>query len=486
MKLCEYIGETTAYDKKVMLERGNPVSWLKSVSAFANTLGGKLLFGVGNKGDLVGLVDAEKDAEDISEAIKMQMDPIPQTKLAIRREQGKKFVIVEVFSGDETPYYVRHKGSLIAYVRIGNESVRADSIQLKRLVLKGDRQSWDSLSSKFKRTDYAFDVLREEYHAKTELSFAEKDLASFDLVDSRGCLTNAGALMADSCPVRHSRVFCTHWNGLDKTNGVMEALDDEEFEGSLISLLRKTKGFIQVNSKTKWRKSPTGRQNFPEYPSEAVDECIVNALIHRDYLEIGSEIHVDMFDDRMEIYSPGGMPSGKLIQKLKPRKVNSMRRNPVIADLFHRLDLMERRGSGFGKILDAYKIASTKLGREFVPTFHSDATDFVVTLPNLQYGMRDVQNAAEAVSADVKSAVKTTQKTTQKSTQKTTQKSTQKTSRKIILAILNNPNITRRELAEMIGITPDGAKKALEGLKRDGLVRRIGPDKGGHWEVLGS
>ena len=125
------------------------------------------------------------------------------------------------------------------------------------------------------------------------------------------------------------------------------------------------------------------------------------------------------------------------------KKVMLERRNPVIADLFHRLDLMERRGSGFGKILDAYKLASTRLGREFVPTFHSDATDFVVTLPNLQYGMRDVQNATEAVSADVKSAVKTTQRTTQK----TTQKSTQKTTRKIISAITNNPNVTRRELA---------------------------------------
>ena len=480
MKLHDYIGETSAYDKKLMLERDNPISWLKSVSAFANTLGGKLLFGVSNEGVLVGLVDAEKDAEDISEVIKMQMDPIPQTKLSIHRELGKKFVIVEVFSGDETPYYVRHKGSLTAYVRIGNESVRADSIQLKRLVLKGDWQSWDSMSSKFKRTDYAFDVLREEYHNKTELSFAEKDLASFDLVDSKGRLTNAGALMADSCPLRQSRVFCTRWNGLDKANGVMEAQDDDEYEGSLISLLRKTKGFIQVNSKTKWRKSPTGRQNFPEYPSEAVDECIVNALIHRDYLEIGSEVHVDMFDDRMEIYSPGGMPSGKFIQKLVPRKVNSMRRNPVIADLFHRLDLMERRGSGFGKILDAYKIASTRLGREFVPSFHSDATDFIVTLPNLQYGMRDVQTATDAVPAGVKSATSTTQKSTQKSTQKTTQKTT----RKIISAITNNSNVTRRELAEMIGITPDGAKKALESLKRNGLIRRIGPDKGGYWEVV--
>ena len=174
------------------------------------------------------------------------------------------------------------------------------------------------------------------------------------------------------------------------------------------------------------------------------------------------------------------MPSGKLIQKLKPRKVNSMRRNPVIADLFHRLDLMERRGSGFGKMLDAYKAVSARLGREFIPSFHSDATDFIVTLPNLQYGMRDVLAATGTVPAGVKS----TASTTQKSTQKTTQKSTQKTTRKIISAITNNPNVTRRELAEMIGITSDGAKKALEGLKKKGLIRRIGPDKGGYWEVV--
>lgn len=161
-----------------------------------------------------------------------------------------------------------------------------------------------------------------------------------------------------------------------------------------------------------------------------------------------------------------------------------MRHNPVIADLFHRLDLMERRGSGFGKILDAYKAASSRLGREFVPSFHSDATDFIVTLPNLQYGMRDVQAATGAVPAGVKSATSTTHKTTQKSTHKTTQKSTHKTTHKILSAIANNPNVTRMELADMIGITPDGIKKALDGLKKDGLVRRIGGKKGGYWEVV--
>ena len=77
MQLKDYIGEATAYDKKLMLERKDPTSWLKSVSAFANTQGGRLLFGVANDGSLVGLADAQGDAEFISETIKMQMDPVP-------------------------------------------------------------------------------------------------------------------------------------------------------------------------------------------------------------------------------------------------------------------------------------------------------------------------------------------------------------------------------------------------------------------------
>ena len=141
MKLADYIGEATAYDKKLMLERKDPISWLKSVSAFANTQGGKLLYGVSDSGELIGLENAEKDAEDISEAIKTQMDPIPQTNLSIHEEDGKRFVVVEIFAGEETPYYVRHKGSLTAYVRIGNESVKADPLELNRHVLKGSRRS---------------------------------------------------------------------------------------------------------------------------------------------------------------------------------------------------------------------------------------------------------------------------------------------------------------------------------------------------------
>ena len=342
------------------------------------------------------------------------MEPIPQTNLSIHEEDGKRFVVVEIFAGEETPYYVRHKGSLTAYVRIGNESVKADPLELNRLVLKGSRRSWDSLPSVYKRKDFSFEVLYATYHEKTKLSFEESDFQSFGLVTDDGHLTNAGALFADKSPVRHSRVFCTRWNGLDKAHGLMESFDDDEYSGGLLSLLNAAKDFVRRNRRMMWRKTPDSRIDYPEYPERAYEESIINGLIHRDYLELGSEVHIDIFDDRMEIYSPGGMPSGDIVQTLDPRDVSSKRRNPVIADLFQRLDLMERRGSGFKKILNAYQFESEKRGHEFVPTFRSTGSSFFVILPNLNYGIKinGVQQDPSQVTTEV-----TTQVTTQVTTE---------------------------------------------------------------------
>ena len=93
------------------------------------------------------------------------------------------------------------------------------------------------------------------------------------------------------------------------------------------------------------------RVDKPDYAERAVTEALVNALIHRDYIVLGSEVHIDMYDDRVEITSPGGMFGGGSIQEYDIYSIRSMRRNPVIADLFHRMKYMERRGSGLRKIV---------------------------------------------------------------------------------------------------------------------------------------
>ena len=281
MDITDLIGETTEYDKKLLLEEKRPRSWLKSVSAFANGSGGMLIFGVSNENILAGLENAEIVSEKISEIMKVKMDPVPDFQLEIHRQSGKEFIILRVASGQETPYYYVGDGNHIAYVRIGNESVPADSITLKRLVLHGSNTTFDSLVSPYPFRNYSFTRLRSAYLKRTGTELSDSDFISFDLADESGMLTYAGALLADESPVRYSRLFCTRWYGLDKASGVMEALDDKEYSGSLISLLQDGMAFIQNNTKKRWKKTGTGRVEMPEYPEQAVHECLVNALIHR-------------------------------------------------------------------------------------------------------------------------------------------------------------------------------------------------------------
>lgn len=145
MEIRDLIGEATEYDKKLVMEEKKPKSWCKSVSAFANTFGGALIFGISNEGQVVGLVDPEGDAEKISEAIKTRLDPIPEFKLRFHKtENGKVLVILDIYKGDETPYYYSGDGVLEAYIRVGNESVKATATELKRLVLRGKNTSYDS------------------------------------------------------------------------------------------------------------------------------------------------------------------------------------------------------------------------------------------------------------------------------------------------------------------------------------------------------
>ena len=247
MDITDLIGETTEYDKKLLLEEKRPRSWLKSVSAFANGSGGMLIFGVSNDNILAGLENAKTVSEKISEIMKSKMDPVPDFQLEIHRQSGKDFIILRIASGQETPYYYVGDGNHIAYVRIGNESVPADSITLKRLVLHGSNTTFDSLVSPYPFRNYSFTRLRSTYRKRTGTELSDSDFISFELADENGMLTYAGALLADESPVRYSRLFCTRWYGLDKASGVMEALDDKEYSGSLISLLQDGNLFARRN-----------------------------------------------------------------------------------------------------------------------------------------------------------------------------------------------------------------------------------------------
>lgn len=374
MDIEKLIGETTEYDKKKSLEIKKPKSWCKSVSAFANSngTGGSLIFGITDDNEIVGLDNPERDAEIISEQIKQRLNPIPEFNLRFYKTKNEKILIIlDVYAGNQTPYYYDADGSLIAYHRIGNQSVPVSNIKLKELVLKGSLVSFDSLDSKYDFDEMSFTKLKSTYKQRTGNAFEDSDFESFGIINKDGKLTNAGALLADDSPIRQSRVFCTRWNGIDKAPGIVDAIDDKEYTGGLINLLQNSMEFVLNNSKKSWMKTTDGRIEMPDFPERAVLEGIVNALIHRNFLEIGSEVHIDLFDDRLEIYSPGGMYDGSKVQDRDIMHIPSKRRNPIIADIFNRLKYMDRRGSGFKKIISEY-IKQPHYTDELKPEFNSD------------------------------------------------------------------------------------------------------------------
>lgn len=458
MDLSKYIGESTSYDKKEKLEVNKPKSWLKSVSAFANGRGGKLIFGVKEDNTILGLDDYQKDSENISEIINTKMDSIPEFDMEIEELEGKVILILSIYPGKNTPYFVADSGSRTAYKRVGNQSIPATRIDLFNMSLKGQRVTYDSLESDKKIQDMTFKELAIEYKNKTLKEFEEKDLLSFGLINEEGNLTIAGSLFADGYQVYQSRVFCTRWNGLTKANGLMDALDDQEFEGNIIYLLKASMDFVKRNSKKMWKKGPIYRVEYPEYPERAVQEAIVNALIHRDYTVIGSEVHLDIYDDRMEIYSPGGMYDGTFVQNVDPYNVSSSRRNPVLADLFARMDLMERRGSGLRKIIEAYE-SCENYKIELKPEFRSTESAFFTVLKNLNY---DTQND------------------TQNDTQKLKPKDRQE---KIIHIMKDKKNITALELSDILSVSIITIKRDLKKLTDENIIEYIGSSKDGYWIV---
>lgn len=469
--LTRLIGETTDYDKKQQLETNKPKSWCKSLSAFANGKGGFLIFGVADDETVVGLENPQLTSEKFSEIVKTKLDPVPDFTLSFEEVDGKTLMIVHVEPGAATPYYYMGDGQQIAFCRIGNESVPATANVLRELVLRGTHQSYDSLLSGYKLDNYSFTKLRSVFYARTGNEFTDDDYESWGIVSPDGRLTNAGALLADESPIHHSRLFCTRWNGLDQAHGVMDALDDIEVSGSLVRLLQEGLDFCRRNSKKMWHKTSDGRVELPGYPDSSILEGLVNALIHRSYLEIGGEVHIDIFDNRIEISSPGGMYENRPVQDCDIMRIRSRRRNPVLADIFSRLRYMERRGSGFKKICRDYS-RQTNYRDELHPRFYSNSYEFVLTLYDLNY---------KAVNGEMEDVPQSSPKFPEVPRSSRIQSDHLARFLKLLEQF---PGATIELLAKESGVSDRMVKKYIKTLKEQGVIRRIGSNRKGYWEII--
>ena len=187
------------------------------------------------------------------------------------------------------------------------------------------------------------------------------------------------------------------------------------------------------------------RREVYELPLDAIREAVINAVVHRDYFLAGSHVVIEIFDDRIEIANPGGLPRG-LDEKDFGKK--AVRRNQLIASLLHRIDFVENMGTSIGKIRQLLKKAEAPEPRFEFGNF------FTIIFP--RPGI---------------------------TTQKGSEKGSEKSSEKIISLIRKNPQISAESIASAIGISSRGVEKQISRLKEEGLLKRIGPAKGGRWEV---
>ena len=432
---------------------------------------------------------------------------MPEIQLIPIEHEGHTLLEVKVKAGTLTPYYYYQDGTRTAYVRVGNESVECNSQQLLSLVLKGTHMTWDSLPTQVDASKHSFIILANTFREQTHQEWNDKYLESFGLITSDGKLTNAGLLFVDNCTVFQSRIFCTRWTGLYKD----DTISSVEHRDNLVLLLKYGIDFIKNYTMSGWVKMPNYRLNLPDYSGRAIFEGLVNHLIHRDYTVMGGEVHIDIYDDRVELVSPGAMLDGTQIQDHDIYKVPSMRRNPVIADVFTQLDYMES-GSSLRKMRElTEKLPNFLQGKK--PQYQTEATSFYTTFYNLNWnenGRIPVEEVANRVNSTLEKYPVNEECSVEKfgvnaekfgvnekgsvkkfgvnanrfgDTSKTPKK-VSKTAQKIIDLVISDPSITADNMANKIGVTKRAIEKNIKSLRDMEILAHEGSDKAGYWRII--
>ena len=334
-------------------------TFLKTVSAFANYGTGRILFGVDDSGITVGLADPSADALRIENMINDSLDPVPRYTLNI--DEANKTVCLTVNEGRSKPYYCNRR----AYRRADSATIEVDRTELGRLVLAGQNLSFDELPSS--RVDLSFSLLADRFMRRLGLTaFDDNSLRTLGLLGVDGAYTIAGEILADDNALP----------GIDVVkfgSNISELLDRKAVEGC--SALEQYDAVLEMYERYLVYEtvSRAARERVERVPFEAFREAVANALVHRAW-DIPANVTVSIYDDRVTVVSPGGLPSGVTEEEYLGGGV-SVPRNPVVANIFFRLDYIEQFGTGIARINGAYEGLAVK------PAFDIRENSIAVTLP---------------------------------------------------------------------------------------------------------
>lgn len=424
---------------------------LVSISAILNKHGhGELWFGLRSDGQAVGLDASEKTLRDVSQALAAHIEPKIYPQVTLETIDGCPCIRV-AFAGTETPYYAHGR----AYMRVADEDRQLSAKELEKLILAkhSDQLRWDNGICRMNIADLDTGKLQ-RFVERAGLGWDTPENAVAKLgVFKDGQLLNAAPLFFAKAPQMELRcaVFGT-------TDSAM-IIDRHDILGDILELIEEAQKYVLKNIHIGMRLDGLYRVDVPEISVEALREAIINAFCHRDYRD-PDYVQVAVFKDRVEIRNPGSLFGGLTVADLRRGHV-SKRRNPLLCDLFRRIHMVEAWGRGMPLILR----------NEPLVQFKEIADLFMVSFGRSSYseGIADTSTStgqAGRVPAETRVITRVNTRV------------------KILAEIRANDLVTREELARSLNITVKGIDWQVAKLKREGVLKRVGPDKGGHWEVL--
>ena len=327
-------------------------TYLKTVVAFANGPGGTIILGVNNEREIVGVPfdDAYSICDKVTDAISNGCVPQISMSATVQKMVDKYIVVIDIFPGNNTPYFLKKCGDVKGtFVRISATSRVADPYALQELRNRGTNRTFDSMvNHDVKITDEGIREICEGLSALRGKKITKDTLINTNIIrEQQGELlaTNAYALMLNKSPFKFIEVRC----GCFKNNGP-KFVDQADFECPIYNQVDDAYKFVLRNIKL--RGTVRGLIRFDEYelPPEAIRELIVNAIQHRSYVYDNRQIFVAVYEDRLEITSPGSIYSPLNTEMITHSR--SVHRNPTIAKIFRAAGLTEGWGSGIKFIFE--------------------------------------------------------------------------------------------------------------------------------------
>ncbi|MDR1243902.1 MAG: putative DNA binding domain-containing protein [Endomicrobium sp.] len=413
----------------------------KEVVAFLNSTGGQIQIGIKDNGAILGISNPDKVQLKIKDRLINNIRPSIMGLFDILtiEQDGKTTIIVNVAGGPETPYYIKQKGRSEAgcFVRIGSSSQPMTEDMINKLMSKRHHLSLANIVSRHQ--DLEFEQLKLYYGFKKK-TLNDNFARTLDFLTNDKKYNQVANLFSDN---NNISVRIGKYAGKDKLN----LIGREDFQHCcLIAAMQKVLDRFDIENITQSLKRPMKSRLDKTLVDKAVlHETIINAFAHNDYT-YGDTPIFEIFSDKFVITSFGGLVEGLDLESFYSG--TSMPRNRQIIRVFKDLEYVEQIGSGIPKIIAKY-------GRESI-TISS-----AILQTTLKFELLENQTNVKTAAG-----------------------SREKSREKIIDAIKTNPNITTKELVEIVGISIKGIEKNIKALKLQGRIRRIGADKGGHWEVV--